>query len=369
MKNFKGKFWIELLIILLLFVAGCEPLVDRFDATESGMIYNSKQFTEAPTQLSTVKIMTWNIRFGAGRLPWFGDSCGDRVILTDDEVMTHLQGIADKINEVKPDILLLQEVDIGSKRSGYIDQVQWLLDHTYFNYGTYASAWKAQFIPSDGLGRMDMGNAIMSRWKIIESERIQLPLRGDQDALTKYFYLRRNILKAKIDVPGVDNFYAVNIHTAAFSTDDTKKKHIDIFKYELYTLTGSGAYFVAGGDLNTLPPGATKTDFCIENKCPGESFHGPDDDPQHKEGQYFTPEVTWLEDLYNSYEEAVPLQKYLSNEIHYFTNTPLWDGFWQKKLDYLFTNHKWKAGSDSTHQEATELSDHTPISVIWEVPQ
>jgi endonuclease/exonuclease/phosphatase family metal-dependent hydrolase len=368
-KKLKNNHWIKISILWLIFIVCCEPLVDRFDDVEDGLMYVSKQFTDSPLQIIHVRVMTWNIRFGAGRLPWFGDSCGDRVILTDDEVMTHLKGIATKIDEVKPDILLLQEIDANSKRSGYLDQVQWLLDHTYFNYGCYASLWKVQFIPSDGLGRMDMGNAILSRWKITEAERIQLPLRGDQDALTQYFYLRRNILKAKIAVPGVDNFYAVNVHTSAFSTDDTKKKHIDIFKYELDKLNEAGCYFVAGGDLNTLPPGAAKTDYCLENKCPGESFHGPNDNPQHKEGEYFTREVTWLKNLYDDYQEAVPIENYLANEIQYLTHTSIWDGFWQKKLDYLFTNHNWMAGSAITHQEATELSDHTPISVTWEVPQ
>ena len=368
MKNVENKNWVEMLILVALFFLGCEPLVDSFDDVEQGVMYRSKQISDTPTKITKIKVMTWNIRFGAGRLPWFGDSCGDRVILTDEEVLTHLQGIAATINEVQPDILLLQEVDVNSKRSGYLDELQWLLDHTYFNYATYASAWKAQIIPSDGLGKMDMGNAILSRWNIVDAERIQLPLRTDQDALTRYFYLRRNILKAKIEVPGLDDFYAVNVHADAFSNDGTKKKHIDIFKNELDKLNEDGYYFIAGGDLNSLPPGAAKTDYCIENKCPGESFHNPGDNPMHKEGEYFTPEVTWLQDLYNTYQESIPIETYLANEIKYFTQTSLMDGFWQKKIDYLFTNHRWIAGSEFTYQEAI-LSDHSPVSVDWEVPQ
>lgn len=354
----------QFLVLVLIFalMLNCEPLVDKFEDDETGIDYTAKKMTVAPTQVATVKVMTWNIRFGAGRVPWFGDSCGDRVILTDDEVMASLNGIAQKLYEAQPDILLIQEIDVQSKRSGYVDQVQWLLDHTYFNYATFASAWKAQFIPSDGLGRMNMGNAILSRWKISEAERIALPLRGDQDALTQYFYLRRNILKAKIDVPNLDNFYAVVVHASAFAMDDTKKKHIDIFKTELDKITEAGGYFVAGGDLNELPPGASITNFCIENLCPGE-------DPNEKEGCDFSKEVTWLQELYDTYAPAVPLQDYLANEEFYFTSTPDWGGDWQKKLDYLYTNYNWIPGSDITHQDASKLSDHTPVSASWEVPQ
>jgi endonuclease/exonuclease/phosphatase family metal-dependent hydrolase len=356
----------RLMIIVWLIVSitflSCEPWVNQFEDIEDAIIYSAKQKLAPPNSVNTITVMTWNIRFGAGRIPWFGDSCGDRVILTKDEVLTNLLGIANKINEIQPDVLIINEIDVESKRSAYIDQMQWLMDHTYFNYGAFASVWKVQFIPSDGLGRMNMGNAVLSRWPITEAIRIPLPQRGDQDALTKYFYLRRNILKAKIDLPGVSNFYAVNVHTSAFAKDDTKKKHIDIFKAELDQLHAVGAYFVAGGDLNTLPPGATKTYFCIENLCPGE-------DPAEKEGCDFTKEVTWLQELYDTYQSAVPLDDYLANEERYFTNTPDWDGFWQKKLDYLFTNYTWIVGYDSTYQEATDWSDHTPISVRWEVPK
>jgi len=214
-------------------------------------------------------------------------------------------------------------MDRESKRTGYIDEIQWLLDNTYFNYGTYASIWQVQFIPSDGLGKMDMGNVIMSKWEITQTERIQLPLRGDQDALTQYFYLRRNILKAKIALPGYDNFYTVNIHASAFSMDDTKMKQIDIFKEELDELHNSGVLFVAGGDLNELPPGAVKTDYCEEDQCPDEiDFHAKG---EHREGSYFAEEVTWLVPIFesNNIHPAVSLVEYLKNEKKYFTHGPI----------------------------------------------
>ena len=167
-------------VMVCFSILACESLVTTFEDVEDGKMYSAKRLEKSPAVVDAITVMTWNIRFGAGRIPWFGDSCGDRVILSEEEVVGNLRGIADMIKEVKPDILLLQEVDVQSKRSAYIDQVQWLLDHTHFNYGAYASVWKAQVVPSDGLGRMDMGTAVLSRWAITDAERIQLPLRGDQ---------------------------------------------------------------------------------------------------------------------------------------------------------------------------------------------
>jgi len=231
-----------------LLLLGCDPLVTQFEPVDDAVFYQAKQLTSSADVPAEIKAMTWNIRFAAGRkIPWFGDSCGDRVILTADEVYAALENLAKRINDVQPDILLLQEVDVQSKRTAYIDQVQWLLDHTSLNYGAYATAWQAQYVPSDGLGRMDMGNAVLSKWKIEDAERIGLPQRGDQDALTRYFYLQRNMIKTKIKVPGLEQFYVVNIHADAFSTDDTKRKHILRFKEELDRLSSTGALFIAGG--------------------------------------------------------------------------------------------------------------------------
>jgi endonuclease/exonuclease/phosphatase family metal-dependent hydrolase len=357
-----------LVLLSLPFFRACEPLVTQFEEVEQAVMYKSQRQQAAPAAVDTIKVMTWNIRFGAGRLPWFGDSCGDRVILSRQEVETNLRGIAETVNRIQPDILMINEIDIESKRTAYIDEVQWLLDHTYFNYGTFASNWKSQFIPSDGLGRMNMGNAVLSRWPISEAIRIQLSLRGDQDALTEYFYLRRNILKTKINLPGQDKFYAVATHLSAFSTDDTKQIQVAELLQELATLAHNNAAFILGGDLNLLPPGAQKTDYCLEDKCADESFHGSNDNPKHKEGSYFTPEITWLQPLYDSYMPAVTHTAYLADESSYFTHSPSADRFWDRKLDYLFSNYPWISGSDSTHQDVP-YADHVPVSAKWEVPR
>jgi len=365
-------FYCFLILILVLLFTGCESLVTRFEDVQDGVLYEAEQMTTAPVSVDTLIVMTWNIRFAAGRMDWFGDCCGDRVVLTHGEVITGLERITDFIKTVNPDILFLEEVDVESKRTDYVDQMQWLLDHTYFNYGAYASMWQSQVVPSDGIGRINTGNAILSRWKINEAERIQLALRTDQDALTRYFYLRRNLLKTRIALPGHDNFYAFVIHAEAFSTDDTKQKHVTRCVEELQKINAQNGIFILGGDFNLLPPGSDSTDFCDEDGCVDEHFHGPKDNPKHKEGSNYNPEITWLQPMYDNYNPAVQLLDYQSNQGRYFTHTTNHpDGAWNRKLDYLFTSKStpFITGSAITHQEATIESDHCPVSARWEVPQ
>jgi endonuclease/exonuclease/phosphatase family metal-dependent hydrolase len=355
-------FRFSVLLILLPLLFSCELPATSFEDIEDAVYYFKSQPIAAPQPESTIKVMTWNIRFGIGRGEWFGDACGSKAIYTEDEVLANLELIVKRINQVKPDILLLQEVDINSKRSGYVDQLKWIMDHTDFSYAVYGMQWQAQYIPSDGLGRLHEANAILSRWPIGPSSRIQLALRGDQDKLTRYFYERCCMVKAKIEIPGVSEFYAVNIHASAFATDDTKYKHFTAFKEELDNIADAGGWFVAGGDLNTLPPGSDSTDFCYEDICPGESFHQPGDDPQHKEGSNYAPEEEWLKPFYDEYKCAVPLNEYLKNQPAYFTHTTEPELTFNRTLDYMFTNSNWQSGSTVTHQDFFYESDHAPVS-------
>ena len=353
--------------IFMIFIGfifySCEPIANQFNDSEDAIMYESLKIKEFPSQ-KTIKVMTWNIRFGVARLRFFGDGCGDRVIMTKKEVISGLEGIANKIKTEDPDILLLQEVDVQSKKTAYIDQAQWLLDNTEMNYGAYASMWQAQVILADGLGRVNTGNLILSKWKLKDAERYQLALREDQDGLTKYFYLKRNVLKARVDMPN-SPFYAVNTHLTAFAEDDsTKLRHINGFKNILDGIVLNGQNFVSGGDLNALPTNASKLDYCLEDQCENESYH-TDEEPGHKAGAYFAKQINGLSELYKTYKPAIPLEEYGKQESKHFTHSPDNKLKLDRKLDYLWTNTSWS--NPITHQEATTLSDHIPVSAIWEV--
>jgi endonuclease/exonuclease/phosphatase family metal-dependent hydrolase len=96
--------------------------------------------------------------------------------------------------------------------------------------------------------------------------------------------------------------------------------------------------------------------------CPGESFHQPGDDPQHKAGSDYTPERDWLLPIYTAYKCAVPLNEYNSNQSAYFTHTTRPNQTWDRTLDYLFTNHRWRKGSTITYQQFLTDSDHAAVS-------
>ncbi|MDC0630620.1 endonuclease/exonuclease/phosphatase family protein [Candidatus Marinimicrobia bacterium] len=380
MKIFK----IPLLFILLI---GCDPFVTEFSETENAVMYKASNIPGDSDVYDdgALKVVTWNIRFGSGRFPFFGDSCGDEVISENSDVKLIMQAIADTLNKIDADIVLLQEVDVSSKRTGYLDQVQYLLENTYLNYGCYASMWKADFIPTDGIGKINTGNAILSRYEITEAERVELRLRTDQDDLIQYFYLRRNILKAKIPslAQSGKDFFAVDIHATAFATDDTKQQHLIKYSEVLSEIANNNGVFVSGGDLNSVPPNST-VDFCMLDKCDSEKYvdsegseseyHSIDSSAgPHKEGAFFDnfegePDI--LQPLYNNYSAAISHANGSTLDSSNYTHAPSTsyerhDIKYDRKLDYLFTNGSWEDGSGYTHQEAWALSDHMPVSAIF----
>ena len=361
------------LSLIFFILIGCEPFVSDFTDSSEPLLFKASIIDNNSNsyQGGEIKVLTWNIRFGIGRFPFFGDSCGEGVIADEETVSNAMQAIADTLNKINADIVLLQEVDIESKRSGYWNQIQYLLDNTYLNYGVYASMWEADYIPTDGLGRINTGNAILSRYEIESAERIQLSLRTDQTELIQYFYLRRNILKAEIPelTNGQKKFFAVNIHATAFATDNTKEKHITKYLEVLENIHSDEHIFVSGGDLNAVPPGAD-IDYCLNDICDEEVYHINYVEPFHKEGSYFNNfigEPNILAPLYEAYQPAIN-EDLINLPLHY-THAPVtsminYDTFRKhdRKIDYLFTNLNWENNSGFTHQGCWRLSDHMPIS-------
>ncbi len=340
-------------ICAALVLGSCDPFGTLFDDVETATSYRARRIEEAPER-SRLSVMTYNVKFGGGRIDFFFDCHGDEVLMGEDEVLDNLEGLAALIRAADPDVLFLQEVDVLSKRSAYVDQVQWLLDHTALNFGEYASHWKADYVPSDGLGAVDSGNAILSKWPLKNAERTALSLRTDQSGIERYFYLKRNILTADLDVSLPVRLIAT--HAAAYSTDGTKAEHIAEFEKKMDESPG---LFIAAGDLNTLPPGSDKKHDFPDSACTDE-FVADD----------YREEEDLLSSLYEKYQPAIPLDDYHAENERYFTHTTDGRDFWNRKLDYVFTNADVVPGSGVTHQDATTLgietmplSDHAPLTV------
>jgi endonuclease/exonuclease/phosphatase family metal-dependent hydrolase len=341
---------------------GCDPFETGFAPEQAAESYRAERLEPAaPTE--QLVVMTYNIKFGGGRIDFFFDCHGDRVLMTKGEVHHNLDRVAEKIRQVDPDVLFLEEVDVNSKRAAFVNQLQYLLDRTELNYAVYASQWKATFVPSDGLGAVDSGNAIASKYPLHDAKRIALPLRSDLSAIERYFYLRRNLLVARLDddaapeIAAGKELWLLGAHTEAYAKDGTKRAHIDRFTEEMGTLSKRGIV-VGAGDLNTVPRGTVTVHDFDDSAC--EGAYEADD---------FRKEVDWLDPLYERYQEAIPLADYQADNSPYLTHTTRKDRFWNRRLDYIFSNGSLSEGlvhQDEDHggMATMPLSDHAPLTAV-----
>jgi endonuclease/exonuclease/phosphatase family metal-dependent hydrolase len=369
------------IVFSLLAASACEPVSDSFDyEREDVPVYKSaipESTLQAPSQSRALRVMAYNIKYGACRIDFWFDYYGDRVQMRESEVLENMGRLEQLIREYNPDVLMAEEIEVGARRSAYVDMVQHILDHTALRYGAYFQTWSSRYIPSEGLGRMDLGNAIFSRFTIVKAERIRQPDRGDLSALEKRFYLHRAIGRTELQLDATRRVAAYVVHTEAYDADGTKQKQIKQIYDELQRETLPA--FV-GGDFNELPPGSVKTDNFNDEAASSEGteFEQPP----------YTPDV--MRPFFQNFIPAIPLADYGTTEAsqsRYYSHSVIGPdkvgrlgerGTWTRTLDYLFAKSgTWEPGRSDVLQgpgrqgitsDPLVLSDHAPVVGTWVAP-
>lgn len=347
----------------VLVLVACTPLAGDWSGREAFPQYTweSSEKTMAVANPDEIGVLNWNVKFAGGRVDFWFDGHGDRVHMSESEVQVHLDGLAALIRDFDPGVLMLQEVDIASKRTAYVDMVHELLERTDLNYGAWVPVWDVEFIPEQGLGPMKMGQAVLSKWPVSENLRIDQGPIETQDGLTRYFYLDRCIQRVRIDL-GETDLVVLNNHPDAYSSDGTKGAQIEMILDEARDIE---ELMVVGGDFNAVPAGTLQL----------EDFA---DDPEELEGRgidivnYKSEGDLVPDEFYERFDAAIDLEAYqgaatIEAQSIYFTHSIERSTFWTRKLDYLFTNGLWTAAltvqkpGDGTDLDPMALSDHAPI--------
>ena len=80
--------------LLLLVLISCDPFNTKIEDQKIQVIqYEATDLTSAPTIDSLLKVATWNVKFGGGRIDFFFDCHGDRVLMNKNEVLENSQTI------------------------------------------------------------------------------------------------------------------------------------------------------------------------------------------------------------------------------------------------------------------------------------
>ena len=162
------------------------------------------------------------------------------------------------LERVAPDLLLLQEVDFGAKRSFEVDQGALLARRLDFGEAALAKTWDKRYVPypywppKAHFGQVLSGQAILSQAALRNHRRVELKRRTTWPVYD-YFYLDRVAQVAEVSCGG-QSVMLINLHLEAFDRA-TREAQID---QVLALVRAWDGPLLLGGDFNCVPPWASK---------------------------------------------------------------------------------------------------------------
>lgn len=181
--------------------------------------------TGSPQALEDLHVLVYNIHAGK-----------------DARNVDNLERVASIVRESGADVVLLQELDVRTRRSNGVDQPAVLAERT----GLHVAFGKSL----DYQGG-DYGIAILARWPITYAGTRALPVDPPQ-ARSGGVYEPRVALVVSVARPG-GPLTIVNTHIDASADDRWRRQEIRTIVALADSLASSGATLLVGGDFNSTP--------------------------------------------------------------------------------------------------------------------
>lgn len=206
-------------------------------------------------------IYSWNIGYaGLGAESDFFMDGGSKVNPTSEEVEQNLSAIKEFISSQPADAWLLQEVDVNSARTGYVNELE-AISEVYAGSFALAYNYKCDFvpIPLPPIGKIESGIAIFTNGAVKDGfERIALPCPFSWPVSVAN--LKRCLLVTRLAVEESDKeVVLVNLHLEAYDDGKGKIAQTKLLMEILQQEYEKGNYVIAGGDFNQAFPGCLDT--------------------------------------------------------------------------------------------------------------
>ncbi len=198
-------------------------------------------------------LFTWNIGYGAlgDNADFFMDGGRGVITASKERVEQNIADVVREIEQIDPDIALLQEVDTRSRRSSYIDQAQAVSSAFAHMQSSFALNYKTAFVPIGlpAYGTINGGLLTLSAYGASEATRLALPSSYDWPIST--VQLKRCQLVVRIPVQGTDReLVIVNEHPDAYTDEVHHAIQVDVIRRTVEDEIAAGNYVIAGGDWN-----------------------------------------------------------------------------------------------------------------------
>ncbi len=263
------KILLTLVLLFLLYVVGVLLYATWHDyqPEEKTTVLPDSESPVKQIEKDTLNLLTWNIGYGGlgaesdffyadGRVLFSG---GMMIRPPESIVKKNVDGILKTLSEQPADIMLLQEVDISSKRSYYFNQYEAISNLLSGYESTFGDNLRTAYSPVPVLepwrtyGYTHSGIATFARYASTQTTRYQLP--GKFSWPNRLFLLDRCALGHRFSLKNGKELIVYNIHNSAYDKDGRiKKQQTDYLKKRWLAEYDKGNYVIVGGDWNQVPP-------------------------------------------------------------------------------------------------------------------
>ncbi len=289
----------------------------------------------------TLRLVSWNIGYAGldAQMDFFVDG-GQRVRTQKYRAEENLEAIISQLKSLDyVDFILLQEVDIYSKRSYYLDQVDVITTALGYPYHAFALNYNSIFVPVPvhaPMGRTKAGLLTLSKYPLRESVRWQYPTTPHLPE--RLFNLKRCMLS--IAIAACDGMLWVNnIHNTAFDTTCARHREVEFISDMAQRYPRS----ITAGDWNSTPPGYTPSQSALDNR-------------------YFSPHVLTCEDFPQSSHVGadcgVESVRYLDRPYSHSNSTTT-------VVDFALLGAGLRVLECKTLDLGFKNSDHNPIIITF----
>lgn len=290
----------------------------------------------------TITILNWNIGYcGLGsEMDFFFDG-GSRTRTTFEQTARNLEMIIEKIKAIDADIVMLQEVDVDSKRSYNIDQIEVVRQSMPSYYALFSHNYKSLFVPiplRDPMGRVESGLMILSKYKIFDAQRVQYPVADSFPV--RAFNLKRGIALCKMLYCG-DTIVVANTHNSAYDNGEARQNENRALESLLQSQQYSRYSSIIGGDWNQIPPNYTLSEAASNDI----NYRPISVDPL-----FMASTHDWVADT------SKPSMRYLDTPFDAASKVAI--------TDFFLASKDFEVLSVETLDLGFESSDHNPVVVV-----
>lgn len=247
------KFFLAVFVFFFVLIAGyflikwyTSPVFQIGEREIGDILKFNDDVTAAKLDPSKLKVLSYNLGFAAGPIQ---HTLADEH--PEDFFTANLDKFIDLVRAQDANVVLLQEVDLDSKRSWYMDQLQYVMDRLGWGYAAPVVDWD-MFFPLRNERKITKATVVISKFPIVSNEYTQTSCKPNfENQLLNIFYYpllwKSTIQRVELEI-GKKRVAVYNVHLCVWNRAARVVQGEYLARW--INAESSAVDYVIGGDFN-----------------------------------------------------------------------------------------------------------------------